>query len=221
MIAVFQTTSLIPHQFNAYLDVYGSDGWPLAKAALGDCAGAYVVEIGPQQRLLQIWRYRDLADWADRRNRLVSESRWRAFRAAASALIFEESERAHRTAPFMPVHNLTDANNFVEMRVYRSYPGVLDRFLELYEAEGLPIQIKHLGNCIGYFRSLDGRVDEVAHLWGYSDLNDRSKRRAALFSDPALRNFLIKWCTAFLAAGEYDGAAGGLLARVILTSRER
>ena len=52
-MTVFQTTSLIPHQFNAYLDVYERDGWPVAQETLGECCGAYVVEVGPQQRLVQ------------------------------------------------------------------------------------------------------------------------------------------------------------------------
>ena len=92
----------------------------------------------------------------------------------------------------MPVKNLTSADDFVEMRIYRSHPGVLDRFFEIYAAEGLPAQLAHLGNCIGYFRSVDGRVDEVVHLWGYADLNDRIRRRAALFADPAFKAFLAK-----------------------------
>jgi hypothetical protein len=173
MIAIFHTTSVIPHQFNVYLDAYGRDGWPVARETLQECAGAYI-------------------EWTERRARLLSNPRWQAFRASATALILEESERALRPAPFMPIKNLTDANEFVEMRVYQSHPGVLDRFLEIYEAEGLPIQIAHLGNCLGYFRSLDGRVDEVVSLWGYSDLNDRITRRAALFADPGFKDFLVK-----------------------------
>jgi hypothetical protein len=30
------------------------------------------------------------------------------------------------------------------------------------------------------------------HLWGYVDLNDRIRRRAALFADPAFKAFLAK-----------------------------
>jgi hypothetical protein len=192
LITVIHTTALIPHQFNPYLEAYGRDGWPIERESLGDCAGAYFVEIGPQQRLLQMWRYRDGTDWAERRALLSADSRWAAFRAGVAPLIVEEVERAYQPAPFMPVKNLTDADDFVEMRVYRSHPGVLDRFLKLYEAEGLPIQIGHLGNCVGYFRSLDGLVDEVVHFWGYSDLNERIKRRAALFADQGFKQFLTK-----------------------------
>ena len=192
MIAIFHTTSLVPHQFNAYLDAYGRDGWPVACETLGECGGAYVVEIGLLQQLLQIWFFGDQDKWIERRARLSNNPRWQAFRTSATALISEESERALRPAPFMPIKNPTAAADFVEMRIYQSYTGVLDRFLEVYEAEGLPIQIAHLGNCVGYFRSLDGRVDEVVSLWGYSDLNDRIKRRAALFADPDFKNFLAK-----------------------------
>jgi hypothetical protein len=192
LITVFQTTSLIPHQFNVYLDLYEREGWPVARETLGDCCGAYVVEIGPQQRLVQMWRYRDHSDWMDRRDRLIDHPRWRAFRAGAIGLIREESEQAFKTAPFMPAKNLTDARDFVEMRRYASHPGALDRFLEIYAAEGFPVQIDYLGHCLGYFRSLDGPVDEVVHLWGYSDLNDRINRRAALFADARFKSFLVK-----------------------------
>ncbi len=105
--------------------------------------------------------------------------------------IGSEFGRLFEPAPFMPVKNLTNADDFVEMRVYRSHTGVLDRFFEVYAAEGLPVQLGHLGNCIGYFRGVEGRVDEVVHLWGYVDLNDRIRRRAAL-SDPAFKPFQVK-----------------------------
>src|SRR5579862_6537089 len=98
LITVFRTTSLIPHKFNAYLDLYGREGWPVEQEALGDCGGCYVVEIGLQQQLVQIWRCRDLSDWTDRRDRLRGHPRWRVFRAGADALILEQSERAYRPA---------------------------------------------------------------------------------------------------------------------------
>ena len=192
MITVFRTTSMVPHQFNSYLDAYGRVGWSVAKEHLGECDGAYVVEVGPQQQVIEMWRLRDPRDWMERSAQLHNDSHWRAFRAIVDGSIRDETDRIYRDAPFIPVNNLTDAHDFVEMRIYRSHPGVLDHFLVLYAAEGLPIRIGHLGNCLGYFRSLDGRVDEVAHLWGYRDLNDRIKRRAALFADTEFKKFLLK-----------------------------
>jgi hypothetical protein len=192
MITAFQTTSLVPHRFNDYLAAYARQGWAIERAVVGESAGSYFVEIGPQQRTIQMWRHADVAEWTERRDKLAAHSGWKAFRAAQAESIGSEFERLFKPAPFMPVKNLTNVNDFVEMRVYRSHPGVLDRFFEIYAAEGLPVQLGHLGNCIGYFRSVDGRIDEVVHLWGYADLNDRNKRRTALFADPAFKTFLVQ-----------------------------
>jgi len=192
MILAFHTTCLIPHHFNAYLEAYAREGWAIERAVIGDCAGSYFVEIGTQQRIIQMWRHADVAEWTERRAQLAGHAAWRAFRAAQAESITSEFERLFTPAPFMPVKNLTNAADFVEMRVYRTHANALDHFLEIYAAEGLAIQLGHLGNCIGYFRSVAGRVDEVLHLWGYADLNDRIKRRAALFADPAFKAFLVK-----------------------------
>ena len=192
MIMAFRGASLIPHRFNNYLEAYAREGWAIERAVMGDCAGSYFVEIGPQQRMIQTWRHSDVAEWTERRAKLAAHAGWKAFRAARAEWIVSEFERLFEPAPFMPVGNLTNADDFVEMRVYRSHTGVLDRFFEIYAAEGLPVQLRHLGNCIGYFRSVEGRIDEVVHLWGYVDLNDRIKRRAALFADPAFKAFLVK-----------------------------
>jgi len=192
MIVAFRTTRLVPHRFGAYLEAYAREGWTIERAVMGECAGSYIVEIGPQQSMIQMWRHADLAEWKERGANLAAHAGWKAFRAARSEWIESEVDRLFEPTPFMPVKNLTEAANFVEMRVYRSRAGVIDRFFEIYAAEGLPVQISHLGNCIGYFRSIGGPVDEVTHLWGYADLNDRIRRRAALFADPAFKAFLAK-----------------------------
>ncbi len=192
MIMAFHTTCLVPHRFSAYLEAYARDGRAIERAVIGDCAGSYFVEIGPQQRVIQMWRLADVAEWTERRAELAALAAWKAFRAAQAELIASEFERLFKSAPFMPVKNLTDADDFVEMRVYRAHTGVLDHFLEIYAAEGLKVQLRHLGNCVGYFRSVAGRVDEILHLWGYADLKDRIKRRTALFADPAFKAFLVK-----------------------------
>jgi hypothetical protein len=60
MIMTFHTTCLVPHRFNAYLTAYAREGWAIERAIIGDCAGSYFVEIGPQQRIIQMWRHADL-----------------------------------------------------------------------------------------------------------------------------------------------------------------
>ena len=73
----------------------------------------------------------------------------------------------------------------VDHRTYELQPGRLRDFLALYEKEGLPVQLKHLGNLVG-------NVNEIVHMWGYADLADRTKRRAAMAADPAWQAYLQK-----------------------------
>lgn len=72
----------------------------------------------------------------------------------------------------------------VDLRTYTMVPGRLKAFLTLYEAEGLPVQLRHLGPPVGYFTTEIGTHNQVVHLWGYQSLADREQRREAMEADP-------------------------------------
>jgi hypothetical protein len=93
MIVAFHTTQLIPHRFTAHLERYGREGWAIERAVVGDCAGSYFVEVGPQQRMIQSWRHADISEWSERRAKLAAHSGWKAFRAAQAESIGSEFER--------------------------------------------------------------------------------------------------------------------------------
>ena len=80
----------------------------------------------------------------------------------------------------------------VEQRIYRFKPGAVPVFLTRYEARGLDLQKRVLGNLIGYFVTELGPLNETVHLWGYDSLDDRARRRAALMADPDWRAFLAE-----------------------------
>jgi NIPSNAP len=80
---------------------------------------------------------------------------------------------------------LNGENVIVDLRTYTVVPGRLKAFLEMYETEGLPIQLRHLGKPIGYFTTEIGTQNQVVHMWGYESMADREKRRAAMEADPA------------------------------------
>lgn len=87
----------------------------------------------------------------------------------------------------------------VEERNYTLAPGRLGAFLQLFEAEGLALQRAHLGELVGYFTTETGTLNQVMHLWSFRDLDDRERRRAALWSDPAWVEYadkVLPWITA-------------------------
>jgi hypothetical protein len=79
----------------------------------------------------------------------------------------------------------------VEQRTYDFHPGKLPAFFKLYEETGArEMQQRILGNLIGYFTTELGPLNQTVHLWGYSSLDDRARRRAALAAEPEWLAFL-------------------------------
>lgn len=78
----------------------------------------------------------------------------------------------------------------VEERIYRIKSGKLARYLKLVREEGLAIQQPILGNLIGYFTTEIGTLNQVIHMWGYSDFEDRMRRRKILADDTRWQEFI-------------------------------
>ena len=55
----------------------------------------------------------------------------------------------------------------VEERNYAFAPADIERFLAIYESEGVVIATRVLGNLLGYFRIEVGHdLNDVVHWWG-------------------------------------------------------
>lgn len=80
----------------------------------------------------------------------------------------------------------------IEERIYTLYPGKVPAYLALYQSEGMALQTKILGNLIGYFSTDVGPLNQVVHLWGYADFDDRTTRRAQLAATAEWQTFLPK-----------------------------
>jgi hypothetical protein len=72
----------------------------------------------------------------------------------------------------------------VDLRTYSIRTGAMKEFLELYAREGRAVQTEHLGAPLGYYTTEVGELGQLVHLWQYTDMADRERRRAALDSDP-------------------------------------
>jgi len=80
----------------------------------------------------------------------------------------------------------------VEERVYVVRPDSIERFLELYEHEGMAIQLKYLPRMLGYFVTEVGVQFQVVHMWGYEDFEHRDRCRAAMKADPDWQAYVRK-----------------------------
>ena len=69
---------------------------------------------------------------------------------------------------------------FIDERIYTLKNGNTKPFLKLYEELGKDVQIRILGNMVGYFYTDIGPLNQIVHMWGYDSMDDRYKRRAEL-----------------------------------------
>ena len=76
----------------------------------------------------------------------------------------------------------------IDHRTYTFHPLKMPKWLALYEEYGLPVQLKHLGNLIGFFQNEIGTLNQVVHLWGFDGLDDRQRIRPGMSSCAATRS---------------------------------
>jgi NIPSNAP len=193
MIVDLRTYTVQPGALGAYLKLYGSEGWPVQTKHLPDCVGYYVVEIGVQNRVVHLWRYPDIADRAKKRAGMESDPEWNAYRAKSAAFMSTQENKILRPVPYFPMKNEGGGPfGAIDYRTYTLHPGKLSTFFKLYETEGMTTQLKHLGNCLGFYQADIGPQNQIVHLWGYTDLADRTRRRNAMMADPHWNTYLSK-----------------------------
>ena len=80
----------------------------------------------------------------------------------------------------------------VEERTYTLKPDSIKKFLQLYETEGMEIQLQYLPRMLGYFVPEVGILHQVIHLWGYETFEEREHCREALHADPRWQAYAAK-----------------------------
>jgi hypothetical protein len=81
----------------------------------------------------------------------------------------------------------------IDYRAYTLKVGAVQKFLDLFEKEGLEPQKRVLGNFIGLYRTeIGANINQIIMMFGYADAGERERRRAALYKDPAFAAYLTK-----------------------------
>lgn len=80
----------------------------------------------------------------------------------------------------------------VDLRIYTCKPNYLADFVALYKEHAWPLQQKYLGNCIGWYTTAEGTLNQVVHMWAYESQADRERRRDAMAADPAWQGYLAR-----------------------------
>ncbi len=86
-----------------YLRLYETEGLAIQRPILGNLVGYYFVEIGPQNQIVHLWGYDDMAERTKRRAILMADEAWLAYVAKIRPLIVHQENKILIPAPFSPV----------------------------------------------------------------------------------------------------------------------
>lgn len=84
-----------------YLKLYEVEGLAVQTRILGGLLGYYQVEFGPQNQIVHLWSYTDLADRQARRQELMRDPDWQAYVAKIRPLVRYQENKLLLPAPFM------------------------------------------------------------------------------------------------------------------------
>src|SRR5689334_19323633 len=99
--------------------------------------------------------------------------------------------------------NIVEGNPMLlDHRTYTVRPGVLAKYLKLYEEHGMAAQKRHLGEPFAYLITETGELNTFVHIWAYENAADREKRRAPMQADPEWQAFLQKSAEAGYLIGQ-------------------
>jgi len=77
----------------------------------------------------------------------------------------------------------------LEQITYVLHPGRAPALMAAYEAEGLAVIRRNLGDLVGWLHADVGDMDEVTQLWRFTDHADRARRHRDLAADPDWKRF--------------------------------
>jgi NIPSNAP len=72
----------------------------------------------------------------------------------------------------------------VDLRVYSIRLRKMADFVDVFDRLAMPVQLKYLGQPLGIFSSAVGQLNQVVHLWGFSDMGEFEQRHSARDKDP-------------------------------------
>src|SRR3982074_3618 len=87
-----------------------------------------------------------------------------------------------------------------ELRTYTVKPGAIGDMIKAESTVSRDIRKDDYGKLEGYWMTEIGPLNQVMHLWSYSDLNERTRLRAELAKNarwsseytPLIRNLLVR-----------------------------
>lgn len=159
----------------------------IRKNDYGKLEGYWVSEIGPLNQVHHLWSYNDLNERQRLRAELVKQPRWNGeYIPAIRPHIYRQEIRFLNGV--VGIAPPASGPNIYELRHYRCRPGGMPEWVGHF-TKALPAREKY-SKIVGLWTTEAPQINEVLHIWAYSDLNARAAARAGAMKDPGWQEFL-------------------------------
>jgi hypothetical protein len=201
MIIDMRVYSYQPSQFMRFLELYRTRGYAITERHLGKTVGVLTSASGLANRTFQFFAYRDSDHRDECRVGLRSDPEWKAFISEAAPAIAEQTNTILAPTDFSGLKDFKQLDDrawltsqqsggmLFELRTCTAWPGRLSEALDLMATEGARLTHKHVERPIGHFTTETGVANQVLMLWAYASAGERDRRRKAMLTDPAFREF--------------------------------
>jgi NIPSNAP len=103
MIVDHRTYTVAHGKMGEYLERYERIALPIQLRHLERLVGFFVSDIGPQNQVVHIWAYDDIADRQARRDRLAADPEWKAFLKLNAGTFVEQENKILTPTKFSPL----------------------------------------------------------------------------------------------------------------------
>jgi hypothetical protein len=161
----------------------------IRKNAFGRLEGYWSTDIGPLNRVMQLWSFNDSNERAQLQAGLANDRRWSGeYAPLVRPLIVRQEIRLLKgvVGPVPP----TSAGNVYEFRNYRVKSGAVGQWIDAF-LTGLPGRERH-GKIVGLWHTDTDEPNEVCHIWAFPSLNARAEARSNALKEPEWQAFLAK-----------------------------
>ena len=191
MIYELRTYTLAPGTQGKYLELNRDIGRKVRGDNYGKLEGAWTTEIGPLNRYVHLWSYPDLNERERLRKGLGGAPGWKEYAGQIRPLILEQENKILVAADGLPLTApIGGGRHIYELRTYRTHTGRAQEWLGHFR-EIMPTREKYSKN-VGVWSTDVAQLNQVVHLWAYTDLNHRAEVRGKVMQDPEWKTFLGK-----------------------------
>ena len=192
MIYELRIYTLVPGTQAEYVKLSGEVGRQIRGDRYGKLEGSWTSEFGTLNQYVHLWSFADPNERARLRQALAKDEAWtKEYVPRSRPMVLAQENKILHPVDGVPLTPPIGGERHVyELRQYRTHTGKAPEWLGHFK-EGLKAREKY-SKIVGLWSTDIGPLNQVVHLWAYSDLNHRAEVRAKVMQDPEWKAFLAK-----------------------------